>query len=119
MEDALGLGHRAPQFLQEFAPRDIAALREFFVPVAKVTGASDAGNNPLPDIPREMEDHVPYAVRRGVGPPPHFAVREQTEATRNPRQMESGERMSRMAQEGFGNVVIHGDLTRPGVVRWK
>jgi len=64
----------------EVSRRDRAALVELLLTAPRVGGAAEAADDPLADIPRQMENEISDAVARLIGAPPELLPREAVEA---------------------------------------
>ena len=73
-ESAVRFGERIFEFLEQDALWDVVAFRKLFRAIAHIGCATDAGDDPLADISREVEDKIADAIIGLVRPPPDVFV---------------------------------------------
>jgi len=82
-----GLRHGRFNLLNQGAAGDGAEFLEFSVAVPEVRLIPEAGNDPLPDVTRQMHHQVTNAVRTPMGTPPDLVLGKSLEASDDPREM--------------------------------
>lgn len=92
-------GHRGFEVSDQLAAGDGAKFFKFSVPVAAVGLITQSGNNPLPDVSGQMQHEVSNTVGRPMGTPPDLVLGKSFEASNDPRQMLTMERMARLCWE--------------------
>jgi hypothetical protein len=72
----IGFAKRFAQASQQFVPWNHVALGKLSVAIAAINGTAKTDNNPLPDVPAEVQEQISNAVRGWICAPPNLFVRE-------------------------------------------
>ena len=91
---------------QQFVRRDWALRVELGLPVADVGLAADAGNDQLPDVPRQVQHEIADGVHRRRRPRPELIVGELTDAVGDPPEC-GGELIAKGVVESILQFVGH------------
>src|SRR5262245_17484116 len=65
-EHGIGLAHHCLEAANQLRLGDRSALGEFLRPIPRIRSFRGPGNNPLPQVPAQMENDIGYAVHGGL-----------------------------------------------------
>src|SRR5258705_9768411 len=100
-EDAVGILDGRPEASQQVGSRERAARVEFALPIALVSGATDAADDPLPHVAGQVKNQVSDAVRLRIGAPPELLVGQPFHRLLDSREVAVGEQTPGLREEGL------------------
>ena len=86
-------------------------FRKLGIAFPLVFRAAQTGNNPLADIPAQMQDEITRAVGRRIGPPPNVVLGKLLKTFHDVRQILFREQLlgaGKKQARGFGYFWFHG-----------
>ena len=94
LKHRIGARHRSP-------------FVELALPLPLVLSPAYSADDPLPNIPCQMQEKIPDAVRLGISPPPHFLIRQLLDAPLDSREIAGYEQVPGLINKRPEHIFVH------------